>query len=109
MNHGNAEMAFQVLYARQFHNQLMELPATVYERVEHSIDVLVENPGLLRAYDPPYESSAPPVECMWYYIPDTHKVVYLTIDEDAEQLRFLYLGDTREDPLYRLDRMRFDE
>lgn len=29
--------------------------------------------------------------------------------EDTEQLRFLYLGDTREDPLHRFDRMRFDE
>jgi hypothetical protein len=98
-------MAFQALYARQFHEQMMELPDAVYERVEHSVDLLIENPGLLRIYDPPYEASAPPVDCMWYYIPGTHKVAYLTIDENKGQMRFLFLGDTREDPLHRFDRM----
>lgn len=46
--------AYEVLYARQFHEQLMELPGSVYDRAEHSIDVIADNPGLLRVYDPPY-------------------------------------------------------
>jgi hypothetical protein len=42
--------AYEVLYARQFHEQLMVLPDSVYERVEHSVDVVADNPGLLRVY-----------------------------------------------------------
>lgn len=98
-------MTYQALYARQFHEQLMELPDSVYDKVEHSIDVLLNNPGLLRDYDPPYEASLPPVECKWYYVPGTYKVAYMTVDEKALQMRFLFLGDTREDPLHRFDRM----
>ena len=37
----------------------MELPDSVYDKVEHSIDVLVDNPGLLRDYDPPYDAAMP--------------------------------------------------
>lgn len=44
--------AYEVIYARQFHEQLMELSDGVYDRVEHSVDVIADNPGLLRAYDP---------------------------------------------------------
>ncbi len=69
------------------------------------IDVILGNTGLLRDYDPPYEAAIPPVECKWYYVPSTYKVIYVTIDEPANQMRFLFLGDTREDPLHRFDRM----
>ena len=56
-------MTYRALYARQFHEQLMELPDSAYDKVEHSIDVLVDNPGLLRDYDPPYDAATPPVDC----------------------------------------------
>lgn len=96
---------YEVLYARQFDEQLMELPDSVYDRVEHSIDVIVDNPGLLRAYDPPYEAAAPPMDVRWYYVPRAYKVIYLALDEEGRQMRMLFLGDTREDPLHRFDRM----
>ena len=35
------------------------------------------------------------------------KVTYLLMDEDAHLLTMLYLGDTREDPRYRFDRMEW--
>ena len=88
-------MTYQAFYARQFHEQLMELPDSVYDKVEHSIDMLVDNPGLLRDYDPPYEAATPPVDCKWHYVPSTYKVLYLTVDEATLQMRFLFLGDTR--------------
>ena len=60
--------AYQALYARQFHEQLMELPESVYEKIEHSADILLDNPGLLRDYDPPYEATIPPVESSNYLL-----------------------------------------
>ena len=60
--------AYQALYARQFHEQLMELPESVYEKIEHSVDILLDNPGLLRNYDPPYEAATPPVESSNYLL-----------------------------------------
>ena len=98
-------MSYEVLYSRQFHGQMMELPDPVYDKVDHSIDVLSDNPGLLREYDPPYEAAAPPVDCRWYYVPGTSKVLYLAVDEGASLMRFLFIGDTREDPLHRFDNM----
>ena len=98
-------MGYAAVYARQFHDQLMELPDPLYERIEHSVDVILDNPGLLREYDPPYEAAIPPVECKWYYVPNTYKVIYVTTDDAVGQMRFLFLGDTREDPLHRFDRM----
>jgi hypothetical protein len=98
-------MTYQALYARQFHEQLMELHDSVYDKVEHSIDVLVDNPGLLRDYDPPYDAATPPVDCKWYYVPGTFKVLYLAADEAALQMRFLFIADTREVPMRRFDRM----
>ena len=83
----------------------MELTGSVYGKVERSIDVLLDNPGLLRDYDPPYEAASPPVDCKWHYVPGTYKVLYLAVDEAASQMRFIFLGDTREDPLHRFDRM----
>ena len=102
-------MPYEVLYARQFNEQMMELPDSVYDKIDNSIDVLASNPGLLRDYGPPYEAAVPPVECKWYFVPGSYKVVYLTVDEEEGQMRFLFLGDTREDPLHRFDRMVFDE
>ena len=98
-------MPYEVLYSRQFNEQMMELPDSVYDKVDHSIGILADSPGLLRDYDPPYEAARPPVECKWYYVPGSCKVVYLAVDEDAGQMCFLFLGDTREDPLHRFDRM----
>lgn len=102
-------MPYEALYAQQFHEQMMELPDSVYDKIDHSIGVLANNPGLLREYDPPYEAAVPPVECKWYFVPGSYKIVYLTIDEEAEQMRFLFLSDTREDPLHRFDSMAFNE
>ena len=60
--------AYQALYVRQFHEQLMELPESVYEKIEHSVDILLDNPGLLRDYDPPYEATILPVESYNYLL-----------------------------------------
>ena len=98
-------MTCEALYSAQFHGQLMGLPDSVYDRVEHSVDVLAGNPGLLRDYDPPYEAARPPAGCKWHHVPGTTKTLYLVHDEELGQLRFLFLGDTREDPLHRFDRM----
>ena len=84
---------------------MMELPDSVYDRIEHSVDVLADNPDLLREYDPPCEAARLPANCKWYYVPRTTKALYLTVDHDALQMRFLFLSDTREDPLHRFDRM----
>ena len=40
--------AWNVRYARQFAEQLLDLPDATYERVEGSVDVLASNPGLAR-------------------------------------------------------------
>lgn len=98
-------MTYEVLYVRQFHEQMMELPDSLYDRIEHSIDALTENPGLLRDYDPPYEAAFPPVECKWYFVPNTSKILYLMLDDEAKRMVFLFLGDTREDPKHRFDNM----
>lgn len=101
-------MTYEVIYTRQFHEQLMELPDPIYDRVEHSIDIIISNPGLARNYDPSYEAAFPPIECKWYLVPNSHKVLYLTINPDMKQIQFLFVGDTREDPLHRFDYMEFD-
>ena len=94
-------MTYQVEYARQFHEQLMELNDSEYERIEHSIDVIANNPGLVRDYDPPYEAAVPPLAFKWYYVPKTYKTIYLTVDEHARTIRCYFLGDVRVDPLRR--------
>lgn len=100
-------MSYEILYARQFHEQMMELPDSVYDKIDHSIEVLADNPGLLREYDPPYEAATPPVECKWYFVPGTYKVLYLAVDEETRRMLFLFIGDTREDPLHRFDNMEW--
>lgn len=98
---------WEVRYARQFHEQLMGLSDVTYGHVEDSIDVLAGNPGLARDYDPAYEAAWPPASCQCYFVPRTTKVIYLLMDEDAHLLTMLYLGDTREDPRHRFDRMEW--
>jgi hypothetical protein len=97
--------AWGVRYARQFHEQLMALGDTTYARVEASIDVLASNPGLARPYVPSYEAARPPVPCRCYPVPRTTKVIYLVEDETSLLLTMLFLGDAREDPMRRFDRM----
>ena len=99
--------AWGVSYARQFHDQLMGLPGAAYDRVEASIDVLSTNPGLARAYDPAHEAARPPVPCRCYPVPRTTKVIYLVADEERRTLTMLFLGDAREDPRHRFDRMEW--
>lgn len=101
-------MPYELFYAQQFHEQLMELPDSAYDKVEHSIGVLAYNRGLLREYRPPYEADYPPVECEWYFIPNSYKVLYVTVDDDVQQMRFLFISDTREDPRHRFDHMIYD-
>ena len=83
----------------------MLLPDSVYDRIEHSVDVLLDSPGLLRDYDPPYDAALPPIDCKWYFVPGTCKVLYLTVDHKAQHLKFLFIGDTRQDPMRRFDDM----
>ena len=98
---------WEVRYARQFHEQLMGLSDATYGHVEDSIDVLAGNPGLARDYDPAYEVARSPASCQCYFVPRTTKVIYLLMDEDAHLLTMLYLGDTRENPRHRFDRMEW--
>ena len=98
---------WNVSYARQFHDQLMALPNAIYDRVEASVDFLAANPGLARAYDPAYEAARPPVPCRCYPVPRTTKVIYLVADEGKRTLTMLFLGDAREDPRHRFDRMEW--
>lgn len=99
--------AWDVRYTEQFDNQVMELPESVYDRVEASVDVLATNPGLARDYDPTYEAACPPVPCLCYGVPRTTKIIYLVADEDERMLTMLFLGDAREDPRHRFDRMEW--
>lgn len=94
-----------VRYARQFAEQLTKLPDAIYDRVEGSIDILASNPGLARRYDPQYEAARPPVSCRSYPVPKTTKIIYLVTDEEKRELTMLFLGDAREDPRRRFDRM----
>ena len=98
-------MAYAVIYARQFHEQLMELEEYDYARVEGSIDVMAENPGLARDYDPPYPADNPPKSFKWYHVPRTYKVIYLTVDDAERVIRCYYLADARMDPLHRFDEL----
>ena len=52
---GDGMSAWDVRYARQFAEQLAELPDVTYDRAEGSVDILASNPGLARRYDPQYE------------------------------------------------------
>lgn len=63
------------------------------------------NPSLARRYDPHYEAAKPPVPCRSYPVPRTTKVIYLMADEATRELTMLFLGDAREDPRRRFDRM----
>ena len=99
--------AWDVRYARQFAEQLAELPDATYDRVESSVDVLASNPGFARRYDPQYEAARPPVPCRSYPVPRTTKVIYLVADERLHELSMLFLGDAREDPRRRFDRMEW--
>ena len=96
---------WNVRYTRQFAEQLAELPDATYKRLEDSIDVLESNPSLSRRYDPQYEAARPPVPCRCYPVPRTTKVIYPMADETARELTMLFLGDAREDPRRRFDRM----
>ena len=98
---------WDVRYARQFAEQLADLPNAVYERVEGSVDALASNPGLARLYNPQYEAAQPPVPCRSYPVPRTTKVTYLVMDEKEHELTMLFLGDAREDPRRRFDRMEW--
>lgn len=51
--------AWDVRYTEQFDNQVMELPESVYDRVEASVDVLATNPGLARDLRPHLRGSLP--------------------------------------------------
>lgn len=42
-------------------------------------------------------------------MPRIYEVIYLVLDEEEHQMRMLFLGDTREDPLHRFDRMEVGE
>ncbi len=99
--------AWGVRYTQQFTEQLWVLPDTTYERVEDSVDVLASNPGLARHYDPHYEAARPRVPCRNYSVPRTTKVIYLLADEEGRELTMLFLGDAREDPNRRFDRMEW--
>lgn len=99
--------AWDVRYTEQFDSQLMELSDSVYDRVEASVDVLATNPGFARDYDPTYEAARPPVACLCYVVPRTTKVIYLVEDEGKRMLTMLFLGDAREDPRHRFDRMEW--
>lgn len=68
--------AWDVRYTEQFDSQLMELPDSIYDRVEASVDVLATNLGLARDYDPTYEAARPPVPCLCYGVPRTTKVIF---------------------------------
>ena len=98
---------WEVRYARQFAEQLAELPDATYDRVEGSVDILASNPGLARRYDPHYEAARPPVPCRSYPVPRTTKVIYLVTDEERRKLTMLFLGDAREDPRRRFERMEW--
>ena len=99
--------AWDVRYARQFGEQLSDLPDSLYDRVEASIDILAANPGLARDYDPSYDAARPPVPCRCRPVPRTTKVIYLLADEASRTLTMLFLGDAREDPRRRFDRMEW--
>ena len=99
--------AWDVRYARQFAEQLAKLPDATYDRVEGSVDVLASNPGLARRYNPQYEAAMPPVPCRSFPVPRTTKVIYLVADERLHELSMLFLGDAREDPRRRFDRMKW--
>lgn len=45
--------------------------------------------------------------CRSYLVPRTTKVVYLVADEAARELTMLFLGDAREDPRRRFDRIEW--
>ncbi len=96
-----------VRYVRQFAEQPADLPDAIYERAEASVDVLEPNPGLARRYDPQYEAARPPVPCRSYSVPRTTKVIYLVADEAVRELTMLFLGDAREYPRRRFDRMEW--
>lgn len=83
----------------------MGLGDTTYGRVEASVDLLSSTPGLARPYDPAYEAARPPVPCRAYQVPRTTKVIYLVADEDVRVMTMLFLGDAREDPRRRFDRL----
>ncbi len=96
-------MGYKALFARSFHDELMGLSSYDQNRIETSIDILLENPRLAREYEPYYPSSKPPFDLRCYYVPRTHKLLFLTIGETDKTLRFYFIADTRMDPLHRFE------
>ena len=45
--------------------------------------------------------------CRCYPVPRTTKVIYLFADEGNRTLTMLFLGDARENPRHRFDRMEW--
>jgi|GEM_PF-1497406 hypothetical protein len=96
----------EAVYSPLFLEDELALSDTVYDSVESSIDVLLDHPGLAADYDPLYDHDLPPTPCKRYYVPQTTKVIYLSIDEDKGRLNLLLLADARQDPRTTFSRMR---
>lgn len=91
-------MSYRVVYSPRFYEQERALSDSVYERVEHSIDILTDNPGIAHDYLPSYDADLPPVDCKWHCVPGTGKIIYFAVDDDIQRMTCFLLGDTREDP-----------
>lgn len=92
-------------YSLQFASQLDELGWRVYDRVVSSVENLEHNPRLGRLYVPQYQASPIPMPCRCLYVHGTTKVLYYTVDDDAQTLDFFCIGDARSDPRRRFEDM----
>lgn len=90
---------YTAIYGKSFNDELIRLPDATYNRVEHMIDLLESFPHIGHLYRPLYEAKLPPIDCMQAFVDRTYCALYYVIDEDRLELKFFYLGDTRQNPV----------
>jgi hypothetical protein len=80
---------------------MLELSDTEFSKVSASMNTLACFPGLAKSYVPYYEATLPPENWLYYVVPKTSKVLFLSIDETQMTIEFYSIVDARSDPANR--------
>lgn len=73
----------------------------VFEKVEHTADLLAQYPALGHAYDPRCAAAAPPFPCRCIAVSDTPFTLYYLIDGDAQTVTIISIEWSAGDPAKR--------
>lgn len=89
--------------------QLSVLPSAVFSKIERSLALIKQFPGLGRLYEPTFGETLPPRACRMLTVGKTTKVIYYQVDEIACSIRVYWIGDTRSDPMTRFLGLHLNE